>query len=145
VRRTCHRLKEALLQLIEERSMIASRSHITHHADVDIHLRSHFHPKEELLFDGFEAVVHYCPGPPVAWVSLQPAVAAHIGTQPRFALATLGAARFRHPADDHQILGDIVRLVFEASASPSATREAEAHGSSEHSAVSSRWLRAVVG
>ena len=135
VRRTRHRLKEALLHLIEERSYDRiTVADIADHADVGRStFYSHFDSKEELLFDGFEAGLRAlaAPGPaggPGFRFSLP--LLRHIGTQPRFALATLG--RSANPAIQQtttRILSDIVRLELErTSPSLSAAREAEVHG-----------------
>ncbi|HEY6109980.1 MAG TPA: TetR/AcrR family transcriptional regulator, partial [Gemmatimonadales bacterium] len=135
VRRTRHRLKEALLQLIEERSYDRiTVADITDHADVGRStFYSHFDSKEELLFDGFEAGLRAlaAPGPaggPGFRFSLP--LLRHIGTQPRFALATLGrSANSAIQQTINRILSHLVRLELErTSPSPSAAREAEVHG-----------------
>jgi len=135
VRRTRHRLKEALLQLIEERSYDRiTVADITDHADVGRStFYSHFDSKEELLFDGFEAGLRALAAPGSvggAGFRFSLPLLRHIGSQRRFALATLG--RSANPAIQQtitRILGEIVRLELErASPSPGPTGEAEVHG-----------------
>ena len=135
VRRTRHRLKEALLSLIEERSYDRiTVADITHHADVGRStFYSHFDSKEELLFDGFEAGLRALsvPGPGDGAPSFRFSLALlrHIGTQRRFALAALGGRTSPGvEATITRILGDVVRLELERrSPEPDLSREAEVH------------------
>lgn len=135
VRRTRHRLKEALLQLIEERSYDRiTVADITNHADVGRStFYSHFDSKEELLFDGFEAGLRALatPGPAGgAGFRFSLPLLRHIATQRRFALATLGRnANSAIQQTITRILGDLVRLELErASPAPDPAREAQVHG-----------------
>lgn len=96
IARSKRRLKEALLALIDERSYDRiTVGDITRRADVG---RStfyvHFTSKDELLFDGFEAALIALSdaGPakgPGAGFRFSLPLLRHIGTQRRFALATL--------------------------------------------------------
>ena len=136
VRRTRHRLKEALLQLIEERSYDGiTVAEITQHADVGRStFYSHFDSKEELLFDGFEAALRRLatlpPAGNVAGLRFSLPLLRHIATQRRFALATLGSGA--NPAIQQtvtRILADVVRLELgHVSAAQGPAREAQVHG-----------------
>jgi AcrR family transcriptional regulator len=96
IARSRRRLKEALLALIDERGYDRiTVGDITRRADVG---RStfyvHFTSKDELLFDGFEAALIALSdaGPvrgPAAGFRFSLPLLRHIGTQRRFALATL--------------------------------------------------------
>lgn len=136
VRRTRHRLKEALLQLIEERDYDAiTVADITERADVGRStFYSHFDSKEDLLFDGFAAALGalakgaLADGGPGFRFSLP--LLRHIRSQKRFALATLGGtANAAIQGTIAKILADVVRAeLHRMSPSPTPTREAEVSG-----------------
>jgi len=136
VRRTRRRLKEALLQLIEERSYEdITIEDITEKADVGRStFYSHFTSKEELLFDGFAVALRTlaarAPADDAAGFRFSLPLLRHIGSQRRFALATLGGTA--HGAVERTIttiLADVVRAELERMApSREPTREAEVSG-----------------
>ena len=136
VQRTRHRLKEALLQLIEERNYDAiTIEDITEKADVGRStFYSHFNSKEELLFDGFavalRALAARAPADGGAGFRFSLPLLRHIGSQKRFALATLGGtATSAVERTITTILADIVRAELERMApSREVSREAEVAG-----------------
>lgn len=136
VQRTRRRLKEALLQLIEERNYDdITVEDITEKADVG---RStfycHFNSKGDLLFDGFATglreLVTRAPADGGSGFRFSLPLLRHIGSQKRFALATLGGtANFAIQRTVATILADVVRAELERmSPSPGPTREAEVSG-----------------
>lgn len=136
VQRTRRRLKEALLQLIEERSYDGiTIEDITEKADVGRStFYSHFNSKEDLLFDGFavalRALAARAPADGGAGFRFSLPLLRHIGSQKRFALATLGGtANSGVQRTITTILADVVRAELERmSPSRELTREAEVSG-----------------
>jgi AcrR family transcriptional regulator len=136
VQRTRRRLKEALLQLIEQRSYDGiTIEDITEKADVGRStFYSHFTSKEELLFDGFavalRALAARAPAGGVAGFRFSLPLLRHIASQKRFALATLGGtANSAVQRTITTILADVVRAELDRMApSREPTREAEVLG-----------------
>ena len=136
VQRTRRRLKEALLQLIEERGYDdITIEAITERADVGRStFYSHFTSKEELLFDGFAVALRALAGrvPPDGHPGFRFSLPLlqHVGSQKRFALAVLGGnASPGVQRTITEILADVVRAELERLApSRGPTREAEVAG-----------------
>ena len=136
VRRTTHRLKEALLLLIEQRSYDRiTIDDITRLADVGRStFYSHYTSKEDLLFSGFEeglrALAERAPAEGRKGYRFSLPLLQHIGSQRRFALATIGGgsnAAIRRKTT--AILAEVVRLELERmSPSRGQLRDAKAHG-----------------
>ena len=136
VQRTRRHLKEALLQLIEERNYDdITIEDITEKADVGRStFYSHFDSKDDLLFDGFAAALRAlaarAPADSGAGFRFSLPLLRHIGSQRRFALATLGGtANSAIQRTVTTILADVVRAELQRrSPSPKPTREAEVSG-----------------
>lgn len=135
IARSKRRLKEALLALIDERGYDRiTVGDITRRADVG---RStfylHFTSKDELLFDGFEAaLIALSDAAPVkgpgAGFRFSLPLLRHIGTQRRFALATLvHGATPRIRKQTLAIFANVVRHELARGRAPGDARTFDAH------------------